>query len=150
MADDDDEPWDSCLEIPRAFDQVKDNLYMGGIIDDTSRFKYVFCCTYDTYTTGSQQQLTYLVPFHDTAMLPPEWFLDEVTDEIIKCMGKGKTYVHCTAGVNRSGLMVALTLVKLGLQPVDAIDLLRKVRSPSVLCNKTFAQRVLDGPGSSR
>lgn len=46
--------------------------------------------------------------------------------------------VHCQAGLNRSGLIAATTLIERGATPDEAISLLRAKRSPLVLCNETF------------
>lgn len=46
--------------------------------------------------------------------------------------------VRCAAGLNRSGLVVGLTLQQLGYTPEEAIDLIRKQRSPYALSNPFF------------
>lgn len=57
---------------------------------------------------------------------------------------KGKTLVHCQAGLNRSSLIAALALIIDGMPPAEAIGLLREKRSPAVLCNQTFERWLLD------
>ena len=54
------------------------------------------------------------------------------------------TLVHCYAGMNRSGLVTAAALVKLGYEPEQAINLLRKQRFPEVLSNKFFETAILN------
>ncbi len=56
-----------------------------------------------------------------------------------------KTLVRCHAGYNRSGLVVAQTLVELGLTVPDAITLIRRQRSPWALHNKLFVQYLESG-----
>lgn len=56
----------------------------------------------------------------------------------------GVVLVHCQAGLNRSGLIVGMALMMEGMNPQDAIELLRKSRSPAVLCNPVFEQFLLD------
>jgi protein-tyrosine phosphatase len=51
-----------------------------------------------------------------------------------------KTFVRCQAGYNRSGLVVARTLVELGLGTTDAIALVRGRHSPWVLHNDLFVR----------
>jgi hypothetical protein len=46
--------------------------------------------------------------------------------------------IRCQAGVNRSGLVSALTLMYAGYSATDAIALLRERRSPFVLSNVEF------------
>jgi protein-tyrosine phosphatase len=50
----------------------------------------------------------------------------------------GATAHNCQAGLNRSGLVAALALIRSGMTPAEAITLLRSKRSPAVLCNPTF------------
>jgi protein-tyrosine phosphatase len=50
-----------------------------------------------------------------------------------------KVLIRCQAGWNRSGLITALVLIKDGMDPAAAIDLIRERRSPSALCNRSFA-----------
>jgi protein-tyrosine phosphatase len=48
--------------------------------------------------------------------------------------------VRCQAGYNRSGICVALTLMKDGYSAKEAIDLIRSRRSPYALCNRNFVR----------
>jgi protein-tyrosine phosphatase len=52
----------------------------------------------------------------------------------------GTTLVRCHAGYNRSGLVVAQTLIELGADARDAILQIRQRRSPWALHNELFAQ----------
>lgn len=60
------------------------------------------------------------------------------------CLADGPTLVHCQAGLNRSNLVAATALVHQGMEPCEAIALLRAKRSPAVLCNPAFEQWLLD------
>lgn len=51
-----------------------------------------------------------------------------------------RVLIRCQAGVNRSGLITALTLMFAGYSAVEAIELMRERRSPAVLTNHEFAQ----------
>ncbi|GAB3879069.1 dual specificity protein phosphatase family protein [Kibdelosporangium lantanae] len=51
---------------------------------------------------------------------------------------KRTTLVRCHAGLNRSGLVSAQALVHLGMEVGDAVELLRRRRSPFALHNGTF------------
>ncbi|WP_329500227.1 protein phosphatase [Kitasatospora herbaricolor] len=53
--------------------------------------------------------------------------------------------VRCRSGYNRSGLVVAQTLIELGQEPADAIALIRQKRSPWALNNQTFEQYLTTG-----
>lgn len=80
-------------------------------------------------------------PFHDGVVgkdISPEdlFFLVKfVNDELNK--GK-RVLVRCLAGLNRSGLVNALVLVRKGVTVQEALKHLRKVRSEWVLCNEDF------------
>ena len=49
-----------------------------------------------------------------------------------------KVLVRCQAGLNRSGLIIALALRHLGYSPDDAIAQIRRRRSPNALFNTAF------------
>jgi protein-tyrosine phosphatase len=68
---------------------------------------------------------------------------DELADLVVgKLLDGQKVLVHCQAGLNRSGLITALALIKLGSTPSEAIDLLREQRTTEVLCNSAFEEFV--------
>jgi Dual specificity phosphatase, catalytic domain len=68
--------------------------------------------------------------------------LGEFVAEFVR-LGR-KVLVHCSAGLNRSGLIVALALVALGYEPREAMARMRRLRSEWVLCNDNFEEFVLD------
>ena len=49
-----------------------------------------------------------------------------------------KVLIRCQAGWNRSGLIMALVLMREGYTADKAISLIRQKRSPHALCNKNF------------
>lgn len=51
-----------------------------------------------------------------------------------------KVLIRCQAGLNRSGICMALVLMKEGYQPNEAINLIRSLRSPYALCNADFVR----------
>lgn len=53
-----------------------------------------------------------------------------------------RTLVRCQAGLNRSGLVTAFALMRLGYPAADAIDLIREKRSPNALCNAHFVRYI--------
>jgi protein-tyrosine phosphatase len=57
--------------------------------------------------------------------------------------------VHCQAGLNRSGVVVAYALMLNGMSAAEAIARIRERRSPAVLCNPQF-ERWLRRPRRSR
>ena len=49
-----------------------------------------------------------------------------------------RVLVRCQAGLNRSGLVLALILIKDGLEPAEAINRIRENRGPDALFNENF------------
>jgi len=49
-----------------------------------------------------------------------------------------RVLVRCQAGLNRSGLVIALILIKDGLTPQDAINRIHENRGPDALFNNNF------------
>jgi hypothetical protein len=49
-----------------------------------------------------------------------------------------RVLIRCAGGMNRSGLLVALTLVRAGYSPSKAIELIRERRHPWALNNHSF------------
>lgn len=63
----------------------------------------------------------------------------ELADLTAAAVQRGhRVLVRCQAGYNRSGLVTALTLLRLGHAAGEAVGLIRTRRSPFALCNETF------------
>lgn len=138
--------YDEILEIVNPYDHVGGNIYIGGTLPDYSKFDYVICLTPDSLHYGRTGKITIQAPFNDTSELPPDKFIREIVNCVHRCVSLGTTYVHCSAGLNRSGMIVALVMIDNGWAPQKAVDYLRKLRSCSVLSNETFLNRVLLEP----
>lgn len=54
-----------------------------------------------------------------------------------------RVLIRCQAGLNRSGLTMALLLIKEGYAPKDAITLMRNMRTGHVLFNAEFERYIL-------
>ncbi|MEO0024105.1 MAG: hypothetical protein RL196_546 [Actinomycetota bacterium] len=54
-----------------------------------------------------------------------------------------KVLIRCQAGLNRSGLVMALVLMRAGRDARAAIDLIREKRCDAALCNSTFEHWLL-------
>lgn len=57
-----------------------------------------------------------------------------------ECKKTGPILVHCQAGLNRSSLVVARSLMLEGRTADEAISLIRDKRSPACLCNPSFEE----------
>lgn len=53
-----------------------------------------------------------------------------------------RVLVTCAMGLNRSGLVSALALRALGLEPAEAVSLVRRARGPLALSNAVFEQLI--------
>ena len=128
------------------------NLYMGGCINGVTLpddFHKVFSLyPWEKYALGPKTERVEL-RLYDAAEMPDADLLHATAEQVVESLTHGKTLVHCQAGLNRSGLISALALVKTGLAPAEAIALLREKRSPVVLCNATFESWLLGQGGES-
>jgi protein-tyrosine phosphatase len=69
--------------------------------------------------------------------------LGETADRAAELVTAGKrVLVRCQAGYNRSGLVVALTLIRLGYTADAAVALIRERRSPHALFNEHFQRYI--------
>lgn len=122
---------------------VEGNLWQGGCIGGVrlpDDFEFVVSLyPWEKYELGSKTTRLE-VELYDSAVIPDERQLHDVARIINAFRAKGKTLVHCQAGLNRSALTAGLALILEGMKPADAIALLREKRSPAVLCNKAFAK----------
>lgn len=87
------------------------------------------------------------VPFPDSEdeTEVPWGSIETAGEAVAHALSSGhKVYVHCTAGLNRSSLVVHQALRGLGASPQGAIDTIRKQRSKWCLCNKTFERLCLE------
>lgn len=55
-----------------------------------------------------------------------------------------RVLIRCQAGWNRSGLIMALVLMREGYGAMDAVELIRDRRSPYALCNETFVRWLIE------
>lgn len=118
--------------------QLTDNLWLSGQPKDIQKYKYVFAFNgRPAYYISNGQQVV-VRPFDDSDYLPDVSMLHEMADLASSCVKKGPTLLHCTAGMNRSALIAALVLIKDGMSPSDAIEMIREKRFVECLSNKTF------------
>lgn len=85
--------------------------------------------------------------FHDGDMsdLDPERDLFFMVREVHADWKNGKkVLVRCQAGINRSGLVTALVLIRDGYSPEDAIRLIRDNRCEAALSNSRFEAWLLE------
>jgi hypothetical protein len=97
------------------------------------------------YPAGdSSQHMTLAMPLfdvQDAALLPKREDFERFLFEVHRYAADQASYWHCHAGINRSALALSgyLNLYR-GMKISAAIRLLRRRRSPLVLCNSLFEQ----------
>jgi protein-tyrosine phosphatase len=85
-------------------------------------------------------------PFDDSSFLSTSEIriAQKASIVVANAVRKGKrVVVTCWLGRNRSGLVTALALVRLGASPDAAIDAVRMARGPEALSNPTFVDLIL-------
>lgn len=99
-------------------------------------------------------------PIHDEALVRDPSLIRTLAQLILAFMSQGRrVLVHCSAGINRSGLVVGRVLIEMGQRPVDAVATVRICRSGVTLsdgskifalCNTVFENWLLkEGPRAS-
>jgi hypothetical protein len=128
------------------FSQIDGNLWSGGCPRDAApaHFKFIFCLyKWEPYEIHDHQVFMTLTMF-DHGEVPDRVLLNALADMVSLARDTGPTLVHCQAGLNRSGLVTALSLIRRGMKPDAAIALLREKRCDAVLCNQAFERFLLE------
>lgn len=84
------------------------------------------------------------------ADVPDEETIRQLARRVCACLDERlSVLVRCKAGMNRSGLVVARTLIERGFRPEEAIDLIRRRRHRRALNNRAFVAWLLgeEAPG---
>ena len=127
--------------------QIDDNFWQGGCENGVKLegyFRHIISLyPWERFNPGCKLDSFTEVRLYDGKQVPDEDQLSMLADWINFCRRHRNTLVHCQAGLNRSGLLAGLALVKGGMEPAAAIQKLRASRSPAVLCNKTFEEWLL-------
>lgn len=120
---------------------ITGNLWVGGCLPGVSLgddFRYVVSLyPWEGYEIGANTERVE-VELYDSSTVPDEGQLYELAAMVNSRLTHGKTLVHCQAGLNRSNLVAGLALIESGMEPGDAIALLREKRCDAVLCNSHF------------
>lgn len=133
---------------PDFVSHIKDNLWLGshpsGGDSSTRDYKTIMCFdgrpSYQLY----EGQMVICMPFRDDDYTPDEKMLNDAAMLAWSFGLSGKTLLHCSAGINRSALIMGLCLVKFyGMYPAQAIKLMREKRAPMVLMNQYFEMWLL-------
>ena len=147
---------------PPLFSEILPNLFMGGTDDDDVThipariYNRKNGLPFDAIVTmyefarpafGGVQEFRYAVPDAEMANINLDRLRDAVEFAHARWKAGDRVLIRCQAGLNRSGLVTALVLIKEGHDPMAAIDLLRTKRDRDALCNADFAEWLNDHGG---
>lgn len=121
---------------------IEDNLYVGGCIGDVDLgdfFSHVFSLyMWERYRVGPDTAVVE-VEMYDSPRRVDVETIEQMVEQVSDALDTGgNVLVHCQAGINRSNLIAAATLVKRGRAPQEAVALLKERRGDIVLANRTF------------
>lgn len=126
--------------------EIGENLWIGQWpyeADELKRFKAIVSVAGLPNYPIWKGQFYFSTHFEDIGVLPDPLYLHGLADMVNTFRKLGPTLVHCQAGLNRSGLICGLALVKSGVKPAEAIAHMRAIRSREVLYNNTFREWLL-------
>lgn len=127
--------------------QITDTLWTGGCMDGLvlpPEIEHVVSLyPWEGYRLTRQLQTNLQVRMYDSTDGPDPEQVEMIARWVNVCRKSGPVLVHCQAGLNRSNMVAATALILGGMPPKMAVALLRKKRSPAVLCNPTFEAFVL-------
>lgn len=126
------------------FSQIEGNLWMGGCPVGDTDFDYIVCLYPWGVYPVREGQVHLSVRMYDASEVPQPALLYALADTVNALRASGSVLVHCQAGLNRSGLVTALALIRSGMTPQAAIAMLRERRSDVVLCNAVFERWLLE------
>lgn len=143
---------------PRPWDEIIPGLYQGGhdyrptladpVMDVIVRDEFdlvVSLYRRRNADHGPAEGVRHIgVSMLDSAIAPYEIeTVRNLADHIALEVAAGrKVLVRCQAGYNRSGLVVAYALLRMGYTADQAIELIRVKRSPHALCNEHFVRYI--------
>lgn len=146
------EPDDDSKFLYNDFTRITPNLWLGAVpmvkVNPEIKFIISLVGEYDKdshYRLFHPHQQIFTTHFQDSeTTFPSVGLLHGVADLINRLRDEGQVLVHCMAGINRSGMVTALALIKSGMKPAEAVELLRSLRDRDVLSNRSFYKWILE------
>lgn len=127
--------------------RIEGNLWQGGCQNGLilpTFFKHIISLyPWEAYSVKHDMGSSLSVVMYDSLDQNTEQ-VDAIAAWVNACCNDGPTLVHCQAGLNRSSLVAARALMLQGKSAEQAINLLRRKRSPACLCNPAFEQHLKD------
>lgn len=129
----------------KQFNQIHDNLWMGGtpaaltvMPPEFKQFRTIInLYPWEQYEL-EDHHVYCQIKMLDNLQFPDEKLVVSLADYVNSMRMLGPVLVHCQQGWNRSGLIVAVALIRNGIEPKNAIALMREKRMPEVLSNPVF------------
>lgn len=125
-----------------AWSEIVPGLWQGGdAISPVGRFDHVvtLCAWGEERTPGPPDQTEWFIA--DGPLPEPEEHIWEVAEEVRERLERGEqVLVRCQMGINRSGLIVAATLLLHGWTAEEAVERIRRHRDPLALSNPHFVE----------
>jgi len=136
-----DAPWVQPGEAPT---QIEGNLWIGAFPQPWVRrqFDYIVSVVDAKFFPEKPGQIHVCMPFEDSPDVKPVYF-HAIADLAHRFVQDRPTLVHCQHGYNRSGVIVALTLLRMGWEPERAVNHIREKRGASALSNYHFRNWIL-------
>jgi protein-tyrosine phosphatase len=128
------------------FSEVNNMLWQGGcpVGEAPQEFAYIInLYPWGVYKTNPHQE-SHIHTMYDSNTVADTRLIEYLADTVNHCRKRGRTLVHCQAGLNRSAFITALALIREGMKADEAVALLRQKRSPAVLCNQAFEKFLLE------
>jgi len=132
--------------------EIEGNLWQGGCQNGLILphfFKHIISLyPWEAYRIKHEIKSALTVTMYDSLAQGTEQ-VDAIAEWVYQCQKDGPTLVHCQAGLNRSSLIAAKVLMKMGGEgrgyrsAEQAIQILRTKRSPAILCNQAFEDYLL-------
>jgi protein-tyrosine phosphatase len=144
---------------PQLFSEIAPNLFQGGtddldvihlpVTNNAKRTDLPFDAIVTMYAWARPadwqvQEFRYGVPDAAISNIDLSRLRQAVEFGYDRWKSGDRVLVRCQAGLNRSGLVMALILIKDGLAPEDAINAIRTQRGPDALFNESFANWLIE------
>ena len=141
------------------FNEILPGLFMGGTADDdTVDFAVdapglTYCAPFDAVVTlyawanpfsWGVEELRYGFGDGDMNFVDVDRIVRLATWALERWSEGDRVLIRCQAGLNRSGLITALTLILAGHEPEEAIALIRSKRSRYALFNQSFVNWLIN------
>jgi protein-tyrosine phosphatase len=145
----DDVPFDDCGYPTEPYSEVVPGLFQADTtLSPIQLFDQGFDAVFDLCGIdrgdGVADQTYIVYPIDDVPWIEEPDAIHELGNRVAELVRTDhRVVVNCMSGMNRSGLLVGRTLVALGHQPIEAVELIRRARGPHALSNREFTRFLL-------